>query len=171
MMKPALAFLRQYGHIISWYIEDQYLQGKTQQKCKANIIAAITLFENLRLVIHPEKSVIVPQQQFVFLGFIIDSDLMTVSLTQDKITKIQTLLSSLRDNSFCVKIREVAKVIGHLISSLPVVKCGALYCRNLEMTPMRTTTNNSVSNRCRRKGTNSTETAQRNVEKYKKEIE
>lgn len=133
MMKPPLAFLRQCGHIISGYIDDQYLQGKTQQKCIANVIAAITLFENLGLVIHPEKSVIVPQQRLVFLGFIIDSVLMTVSLTQDKITKIKTLLSSLLENSCCVKIRELAKVIGHLISSLPGVKYGALYYRNLEM--------------------------------------
>ena len=52
-MKPPLAVLRQCGHIIhtvSGYIDGQYLQGKTQQKCIPNIIAAITLFENLRLV-------------------------------------------------------------------------------------------------------------------------
>ena len=98
-MKPLLAFLRQCGHIISGYIDDQYLQGKTQQKCIADVIAAITLFENFGLVIHPEKSVIVPQQRLVFLGFIIDSLLMTVNLTQDKITKIKTLLSSLLENS------------------------------------------------------------------------
>lgn len=130
--ETTLAFLRQCGHIISGYIDDQYLQGKTQQKCIANVIAAITLFENIGLVIHPEKSVIVPQQRLVFLGFIIDSVLMTVSLTQDKKTKIKTLLSSFLENFCCVKIREVAKVIGHLISSLPGVKYGALYYRNLE---------------------------------------
>ena len=56
---------------------------------------------------------------------------MTVSLTQDKITKIKTLLSSLLEKSFCVKIREVAKAIGHLISSLLGVEYGALYYRNL----------------------------------------
>ena len=133
MMKPPLDFLRQCGHNISGYIDDQYLQGKTQQKCIANVIAAITLLENLALVIHPGKWIIVPQQRLVFLGFIIDFILMTVSLTQDKITKIKTLLSSLLENSFRVKIREVAKVIGHLLSSLPGVKYGALYYRNLEM--------------------------------------
>ena len=58
---------------------------------------------------------------------------MTVSLTQDKIAKIKRLLSCLLENSFCVKIRDVAKVISHLISSLPGVKYGALYYRNLEM--------------------------------------
>ena len=58
---------------------------------------------------------------------------MTVRLTQDKITKIKTHLSCLLENSFSVKIGDVAKVIGHLISSLPGVKYGALYYRNLEM--------------------------------------
>ena len=89
-MKPLLAFLRQYCHIISWYIDDLYLQGKTQQNFIANGIAAIALFENVGLVIHPEKSVIVPQQRLVFLGIIIDSVQMTVSLTQDKITVFHT---------------------------------------------------------------------------------
>ena len=111
MMKPPLAVLRQCDHIISGYIDGQYLQGKTQQKCIANIIAAITLFENLGLVKHPEKSVIVPQQRLVFLGFIIESVLMTVSLTQDKITKIKTLPSSLLDNSFCVKPTRLLKLL------------------------------------------------------------
>ena len=133
MMKLPLAFLRQCGHIISGYIDDQYLQGKTQQKCIANVTAAITLFENLGLVIHPEKSVIFLQQRLVFLGFIIDSVRKTVRLTQDKITKIKTHLSSRFENPFSVKIRDVAKVIDHLISSLPGVKYGALYYRNLEL--------------------------------------
>jgi len=133
IMKPPLAFLRLLGHIVSGYIDDLYLQGKTQQKCIANAIDAITLFENLGLVIHPDKSVIVPQQRLVFLGFVTDSVLMTVRLTSDKITKIKTLLPCLLHHPYSVKIRDVAKVIGHLISSLPGVKYGALYYRNLEM--------------------------------------
>ena len=58
---------------------------------------------------------------------------MTVSLTQDKITKTKTHLSRLLENPFSVKIRDVAKVIGHLISILSGVMYGALYYRNLEM--------------------------------------
>lgn len=129
----SLAHLRLLGHIISGYIDDLYLQGQTKQKCIVNVIDAIQLFENLGLVIHPEKSVIVPQQRIVFLGFLIDSVLMTVSLTQEKIIRIKSHLSSLLQNPYSVKIRDVAKVIGHLISSLPGVKYGALYYRNLEM--------------------------------------
>ena len=58
---------------------------------------------------------------------------MTLRLTPDKITTIKTLLSCLLQHPHSVKIRDVAKVIGHLISSLPGVKYGALYYRNLEM--------------------------------------
>ena len=69
MMKPPLAFLKQCGDIISGYIDEHHLQGKTRQNYIANVIAAITLFENLGLVIHPEKSVTAPQQRLVFLFF------------------------------------------------------------------------------------------------------
>ena len=62
---------------------------------------------------------------------------MTVSPTQYKITKTKTHLSCLLENPIrenCLRtIRDVAKVIGHLISILPGVMYGALYYRNLEM--------------------------------------
>ena len=40
---------------LSGYIDEHHLQGKTKQNYIANVIAAITLFENLGLVIHPEE--------------------------------------------------------------------------------------------------------------------
>ena len=54
MMKPPLAVLRQCGHIIhtvSGYIDGQYLQGKTQQKCIPNAT------ERLRLCIVKNSSI------------------------------------------------------------------------------------------------------------------
>ena len=105
MMKPPLAFLKQCGDIISGYIDEHHLQGKTKQKYVANVIAAITLFENLGLVIHPEKVSYIPTTATcfpVFFFFIIHSVLMTVSPTQYKITKTKTHLSCLLENPlFC----------------------------------------------------------------------
>ena len=37
------------------------------------------------------------------------------------------------DSSHSLKIRNIARLIGHLVSSLPAVKYGTLYCRYLEM--------------------------------------
>ena len=42
----------------------------------------------LGFVVHPDKSVLQPSHSVKFLGFIIDSDTMTVRLTLEKISRI-----------------------------------------------------------------------------------
>jgi hypothetical protein len=83
--------------------------------------------------VHPEKSVFIPQQQIVFLGFVIDSVKVIVRLTEAKIQKIKEILIYTLNNACIIRIRDVARSIGYMISSLPAVKYGALYYRNLEM--------------------------------------
>ena len=86
------------------------------------------MLDRLGLVIHPEKSVFIPHQKIVFFGFVIDSARMIVMLTEDKIHKLKDLLT------FTIhRIRDIARLIGHLVSSLPAVKYGTLYYRYLEM--------------------------------------
>ena len=58
---------------------------------------------------------------------------MIVRLTEDKIRKTTEVLLSAIHNSHSVKIRDIARIIGYLISSFPGVKFGALYYRYLEM--------------------------------------
>ena len=57
---------------------DSYLQGDTYQTCLDNISDTIKLLRELGFVIHTEKSVLIPSQTIVFLGFIISSKNMTV---------------------------------------------------------------------------------------------
>ena len=121
------------NHIISGYIDDLYLQGTTYQKCAINIIDSIQMLDKLGLVIHPEKSVFIPQQRIVFLGFVIDSVKMTITLTEDKILKTLQLLNFATCHASSIRIRDIARVIGYLVSSLPAVQYGALYYRYLEM--------------------------------------
>jgi len=61
------------GHLSVAYIDDSYLQADLYDDCVQNVIDTVTMFDNLGLVVHPEKSVLVPSQQLVFLGFILDS--------------------------------------------------------------------------------------------------
>lgn len=58
---------------------------------------------------------------------------MIVRLTEDKIRKIKEVLLSAIHNSHSVKIRDISRIIGYLISSFPGVTFGALYYRYLEM--------------------------------------
>ena len=67
MMKPPLSHLRLLNHIISGYIDDFYLQGSTYQRCIVNVIDSIRMLDDLGLVVHPEKSVLIPQQRITFL--------------------------------------------------------------------------------------------------------
>ena len=131
-MKPPLSQLRLLNHIISGYIDDFYLQGSTYQRCIINVIDSIKMLDELGLVIHPEKSVLIPQQKITFLGFVIDSIKMLVRLTEDTIRKTKVLLCAIH-NSHSIKICDIARIIGYLISSFPGVKYGALYYRYLEM--------------------------------------
>ena len=107
MMKPPLSHLRRLNHIISGYIDDFYLQGSTYQRCVINIIDSTRMFDDLGPVVHPEKSVLIPQQKITFLGFVIDSIKMIVRFTEDKIRKTREVLLSAIRNSHSVKIRDL----------------------------------------------------------------
>ena len=73
-----------------------------------------------------------PRQKLAFLGFILDSISMKVFLTAEKTEKIILACQQLLKKS-AISIREVAQVIGRLVSSLPAVQYGPLYYRSLEI--------------------------------------
>lgn len=67
-------------HITIGYIDDMYLHCKTYEKCAINIMNSIQMFDRLGLVIHPDNSVVIPQQRLtlIFLDFVSDSVNMIV---------------------------------------------------------------------------------------------
>ena len=121
LMKPPLATLRVLNHIISGYIDDFYLQGNTYHCCAKNAISTIKLFDFLGLVTHPDKCSLIPKQEIVMLGFLINSVLMTVRLTPEKIQKIKALDKKMKESPNGITIQQLAKVIGYIVSSLPGV--------------------------------------------------
>ena len=74
------------------HVDDLYLQGETSQACLDNISNTIKLLRELGFVINTEKSVLTPSQAIVFLGFIISSKNMTLSLTDERKNKIENIL-------------------------------------------------------------------------------
>ena len=131
LMKPPLAHLRQKGCAISGYIDDFFVLGNSYEECFENLRKAILLFLKLGFTLHPEKSVLVPSQSLIFLGFRLDSAAMTVSLTQEKKAKLKLLCLKAFGKGNLV-IRFVAQVIGKIVSSLPGVEFGRLHYRHLE---------------------------------------
>lgn len=121
LMKPVLCVLRTQGHIITIFIDDLLLIATSYEKFCATVLETIQLLSDLGFVVHVEKSVFVPQQQATFLGFLINSMKMKITLTHEKVDKITSFISGLLV-SHLPTIREVAQAIGYIVSSLPAVK-------------------------------------------------
>ena len=68
----------------------------------------------------------------VFWGYVIDSVALTVSLPEEKLNKLKEKTLSLWEKPRC-SIRELAHVIGLIVSSFPAIKPARLYYRHLEV--------------------------------------
>ena len=80
------------------------------------------LLRNLGFTIHATKSLLNPTQRITFLGFVIDSDQMTVEITEEKKNKIHNLCVEIfqkEKNTLCT----LASVIGNFAASFPAVPC------------------------------------------------
>ena len=80
--------LHKQVHQIIGYLDDSFLMGGTFEKCKKSVIATVKLFTKLGFQVHPDKSNLFPSQEICFLGFILDSKNMTVTLTDEKQKKL-----------------------------------------------------------------------------------
>ena len=67
------------------YIDDSLLVADEKDECVRNVNDTKQLFEMVGFIVHNKKSVFIPVQKIKFLGFIIDSVAMIVTLPSDKI--------------------------------------------------------------------------------------
>ncbi|WAR20627.1 YI31B-like protein [Mya arenaria] len=126
MMKPVYASLRMMGHKNSGYIDDSLLMGDTYSECEQNVHDTVNLMAKLGFMIHETKSVIVPTRKITFLGNDIDSEKMV-----KKWKKIVQSCTDLQKQDRA-KIRDVARILGLLVSSFSAVEFGPLFYRTIE---------------------------------------
>ena len=95
LLKQPFSFLRRRGYHSIIYIDDAYLQGDSYDACYNNVYETVSLFQKLGFTINLRKSVLHPTQKVKFLGFVLDSHLVTIMLSQrgiDGITSTCTML-------------------------------------------------------------------------------
>ena len=131
LLKPVFSHLRELGFESVIYVDDSLLQGDTIEECLENVRITLDSLERLGFVIHPDKSVLDPTQVITFLGFIIDTVNMTVSLTLVKKEKIKKMaLGLIHGNN--ITIRMISSFIGNVTASFEAVPYGRLHYRYLE---------------------------------------
>ena len=131
LLKPFLATLREQGHTIVCYLDDTLIIGDTVEQTEKAVKAVTQGLESLGFLIHPEKSVLVPSKEIHFLGFVLNTEYMTLRLPQEKMQEIKHLCIELVHASDTT-IRHVSKVIGKLVAAFPAVQHGPLFYRALE---------------------------------------
>ncbi|XP_062571921.1 uncharacterized protein LOC134233885 [Saccostrea cucullata] len=132
LLKPVFSTLRKRGHANIAYIDDSLLVSKTESECRKNVRETAELLDSLGFTINVEKSVFTPSRDIQFLGFIINSELMTVSLTPDRATSIRQKCEEIL-KLHRITIREFAQLFGKLVSSEPGVRYAPLYYKSLEI--------------------------------------
>ncbi|XP_021342020.1 uncharacterized protein LOC110442652 [Mizuhopecten yessoensis] len=130
-MKPVFSHLRKLGHANVSYIDDSLLQADSYDQCVANIEATVDSMDSLGLTIHPEKSVLRPTRCITFLGFVLNSETMTICLTKGKADNVVHVCQELL-NTKVTSIRHLAQVVGKMVACAPAVPHAPLFYKTLE---------------------------------------
>ena len=132
LLKPILGFLRSQGHELVAYIDDSLIKGDSKEQCISTTKEAARLFDGLGFTVHPSKSSFEPDQRILFLGFILCSISMTVSVSDEKAKTICNFIEDILEMTN-ISIRKFAKVIGCLVALNPGVWIGPIFWRRLEI--------------------------------------
>ena len=133
LMKPVFATLKERGHFSTAFLDDSFLLAETRISCACSVFDTIQQLQSLGFIIHPDNSVLEPTRRIQYLGVIIDSELMTVTLTPERASDrsmISCCLTIVKKET--VTIRDLAKVMGKIVASFPTVMYGPLHYRQLE---------------------------------------
>lgn len=131
LTKPIYSHLRKMGHVNSAFIDDSFLMEDTVSDTRRNVMDTMEVVRSAGFVIHPRKSVFEPFQTLVYLGFILNSKDMTVKITPERVSKLrETAIKIL--NSDRTTIRQVAELVGLMVSSFHGVAHGPLFYRLID---------------------------------------
>ena len=131
LLAPVFAKIRESGGEAFYYIDDSFIMGSTSSACQETVRSLTVLLDSLGLVVHPDKSVLEPKQKLKFLGFWLDSTTMQVSVSDSKIEKLETEALKLL-NTNRPTIRQVAGVVGLMVSCTPGIEYGFAHIKSLE---------------------------------------
>ena len=130
-MKPPLSELRKDKVTLADYIDDLITMNSKFHVCLDNVHKIVNTLDELGFIIHPKKSIFVPSKIMEFLGHVIDTISMTVTITKIKKERLIDLCQEILDAD-TITIREVSKLLGKFSSSLLGVPYGRLHYRSVE---------------------------------------
>ena len=90
LMKTVVTLLRSWGFRMIIYIDDILVMAESATLVRQHLEVLVHLLQCLGFLINFEKSVMSPTQELEFLGMVVNTDTLTVSLPADKIRQIRS---------------------------------------------------------------------------------
>ena len=120
IFKPITAYFRFLGFRAVTFIDDLILIASSYGECLQQLEILKSTLCDLGFTVNVEKSQLVPVNEILYLGFLINSIAMTLHLPADELLKIVSACKAFLDKHQPI-VRDVAKVTGLLVSALPAV--------------------------------------------------
>ena len=131
LLKPALSYLRKQGYTLVMYIDDLWIQGEDYDQCKKAVKESIWLLDKLGFTIHQDKSIFEPCQEIEFLGFLMNSVNMTITISAKKACKIRTECTKILQKTE-VSIKQLSEIIRQLAAE-PGNRYATIFFKRLEI--------------------------------------
>lgn len=123
------------------YLDDFVVLGSSRVECGESQAVLHRVLKNFGFGL-AERKVTKPAQVFKYLGIIVDSIKMTVSIGEDKVTRVKSEVLGLLDKTEC-KRKTLEEVAGLLAHCATVVKGGRTFARRIYNT-LKTATGTMV---------------------------
>ena len=88
VMAPVSAILHSMGIRMSRYLDDWLVQSSSQESLLRDLRVVLSLCHELGIVVHPEKSNLVPSQVVQYLGVLINAQSFVASPSTDRISRL-----------------------------------------------------------------------------------
>ena len=131
LIKIPIGLLRRLRIRLIVYIDDMLLMASSRTDIEEARDTTIHLLESLGYVINYEKSELNPCKKIQFLGVIVNSELMSLCIPQEKIQKLTELcIKTLKLHK--ISMRKLAKLLGKLKATAPAFSWAPLQTRHLQ---------------------------------------
>ena len=131
LTKPIVQFLRKIGIRLLIYLDDMLIAAQSENNLLEHLSTVLWLFTALGFIINVSKSVLVPTKQLDFLGFSINTSVMSITLPPAKAAEIRQEASRLLKLP-SVQIKSLACLLGKLVATRPAVFIAPLHYRALQ---------------------------------------
>jgi hypothetical protein len=120
ILKPLVAFLRKKGIRIIVYLDDFLILNQSKEGAERSFTETVEVLQKIVFLINWKKSLGVAAQQREFLGLLIDSESLSLSLRPLKIQQIVEMCQKAWDTTVTT-LREVAKILGNLAWAIQAI--------------------------------------------------